>query len=160
MHWQRQHATGELGLAEPMARRYGPDDQCEADECASRPRWGGLCDFHSDRKRRGVDLGLPPLKAPNGSGHHRPDGYIVDRLPAHPLANRKGEVLRHRVVLFDSIGPGVHPCHWCSTPVEWTALGLVAGALVVDHVDWDTSNNERGNLVPSCHPCNSERRAP
>lgn len=157
MHWQRAHAGKPVGDPEPLHRTYDEGSSCIINYCPSRPRWSGLCSFHAERRRRGLPLDAPPMKAPAGTGYVRPDGYIVDRMPGHPLANASGEVLRHRAVLFGTIGPGEHPCHWCDQPVEWTSLGLIAGALVVDHVDWDTTNNDPANLVPSCHPCNSGR---
>jgi hypothetical protein len=40
--------------------------------------------------------------------------------------------------------------------VEWT-YGLPDGALVVDHLDDDPTNNDPHNLVPSCFVCNIKR---
>lgn len=78
--------------------------------------------------------------------------------PGHPLAGTSGWILLHRKLLFERIGPGWHPCHWCGEPVEWrTGVKPFKGSLVVDHVDHDTLNNEPGNLVPSCNPCNGHR---
>lgn len=79
----------------------------------------------------------------------------ISRL-GHPLANDKGQVTVHRVVLYDRIGPGAHPCHWCQRPVTW-GRGVADGVLVTDHVDGDEQNNDPRNLVPSCHRCNIRR---
>lgn len=65
-----------------------------------------------------------------------------------------------RVRLYDKIGPGVHPCHWCETPIEWI-IGIGVrdpDALLVDHLDHDPTNDDPDNLVPSCNSCNSHRR--
>src|SRR5689334_2898842 len=35
----------------------------------------------------------------------------------HPLADGQGRVSLYRCVLYDKIGPGTHPCHWCQNPV-------------------------------------------
>lgn len=76
----------------------------------------------------------------------------------HPLSYVGGQVAEHRRVLFDSIGPGAHPCHWCQTEVTWQVKQYNRrGNLVVDHVDGDRWNNALENLVPSCGRCNSRR---
>jgi len=80
-----------------------------------------------------------------------PGQYVFITYPGHPLAGRKGRVALHRVVLFSKIGPGKHKCHWCGKEVSW------ARGLQVDHLDWDKSNNDPNNLVPSCGHCNIDR---
>lgn len=82
--------------------------------------------------------------------------------PQHPLARKTdGRVFVHRKVLYDAIGPGQHPCHWCGTTVEWRLRNVTsAGGLVVDHIDRDRRNNDLSNLVPSCHGCNARRDHP
>lgn len=81
-------------------------------------------------------------------------GYVLIRKPDHPLAQRAGWVFEHRVVLFGSIGPGPHPCHWCQTTVDWFAL---TNFLVVDHLNEVRDDNRIDNLVPSCSGCNTRR---
>lgn len=72
-------------------------------------------------------------------------------LPTHPLATKNGKVSVSRMVLFDKIGPVGAPCHWCHDPLLWS------GDLVADHLDSDPTNNDAGNLVPSCRGCNANR---
>jgi hypothetical protein len=86
-------------------------------------------------------------------------GYIMIRVPGHPLETACGLVGEHRVVLYDAIGPGPHPCHWCGQPVDWVSdgVGVPRGSLVTDHVDNNVRNNDPSNLVPSCGPCNGVR---
>lgn len=84
--------------------------------------------------------------------------YIKVWAPDHPLRGKRGEVFQHRMVLYDEIGPGWHPCHWCGVEVEWRVRGRgvpTTGELSVDHLDGDKQNNEPGNLVPCCRPCNT-----
>lgn len=81
-------------------------------------------------------------------------------LPDHPIAPKGGRVLIHRVLLYDSIGAGTHPCHWCGKEVTWVVRGKSETSptdLVVDHVDGNRKNNALKNLVPSCHRCNTTR---
>jgi hypothetical protein len=82
-------------------------------------------------------------------------GYAALAQVSHPTAGSNGHTYLHRKVLYDAIGPGDHPCHWCETIVEWFAKG--ERKLVVDHLDNDKLNNERSNLVASCHRCNATR---
>lgn len=85
-------------------------------------------------------------------------GARMRRVPGHPLAPPSGVVAVHRLVLFDKIGPGPHPCEWCGIPVDWMPGEWTnPGALVADHLDWDTHNNDPANLVPSCRVCNAHR---
>lgn len=69
------------------------------------------------------------------------------------------------MVLFDAIGPGEHPCHWCGWPVSWDVVYRAGSdvlaerweALIADHLDGDRANNDPANLVPSCPYDNSNR---
>lgn len=84
------------------------------------------------------------------------------RAPGHPLAGVTDLVSEARAALFDSIGWGPHPCHWCSTAVDWKVVRKGqstngASALVADHVDNDPLNDALENLVPSCQVCNGSR---
>lgn len=77
----------------------------------------------------------------------------------HPIAPPSGIVPVARLVLWDKIGPGPHPCHWCGKAIRWTPGDPYApDALVADHLDWDATNDAPENLVPSCGPCNGHRR--
>ena len=85
-----------------------------------------------------------------------PKGYVVlSGQHGHPLANYRGRLREHRKVLYDHIGSGEHCCYWCGVQVNWED-----GSLATDHLDWDVSNNDLSNLVPTCYPCNSSRKNP
>ena len=114
-----------------------------------------MCPSHSEQFRTHGDP-LVRVRASPGSGTTRKDGYRQLHVTGHPLADGRGLVLEHRVVLFGKIGPGEHACHWCSAPVAWEP-GITGTSLIADHLDADRGNNAPGNLVPSCNPCNVRR---
>lgn len=76
----------------------------------------------------------------------------------HPIAPPSGTVAVARLVLYDKIGPGRHPCHWCGDPIEWLTGQSQPGAIFADHVDFDPANDDPSNLVPSCNVCNAHRQ--
>ena len=97
--------------------------------CSAKGRWGWV-----DEKSRSS----------------RP--YKVKRFPNHRLAPKSGNVPIHRIILFEAIGPGKHPCHHCGKTVTWSE------SLHVDHLDRNPANNSPENLAPSCIRCNGSVR--
>jgi hypothetical protein len=86
------------------------------------------------------------------------DGYWhLSGMQAHPLSKRTGVVAEHRMVLYDSIGPGPHSCHWGCGKAELTWDGPYQNKLTADHINGNKHDNRPENLVPSCHVCNSCR---
>lgn len=88
------------------------------------------------------------------------NGYEVLYQPDHPVSTHSGRVLRHRVLIYDLIGPGWHSCTHCGIDVTWDTRPPESQALVIDHLDWNRSNNGLSNLVVSCNPCNIKRKKP
>jgi hypothetical protein len=85
-------------------------------------------------------------------------GQRMRRAPGHPIAPPSGTVAVCRLVLYEKIGPGMHPCHWCQKPISWMpGAGLDGDAIIADHLDWNIHNNDPRNLVPSCNMCNAHR---
>lgn len=114
------------------------------------------CNRHYFQLYRNGAMGVDKSRAGRTWAHSH--GYSI-RTADHPLALRRkdGAVYVHRLVLWEMLGPGSHPCHWCGNPVTWAVSHPAPGALEVDHVDGDKGNNASANLVPSCHGCNTRR---
>lgn len=94
--------------------------------------------------------------------------YRSRRVPvSHPLAvvnsslsldGTTVHVRTHRLVLWDKIGPGPHPCHWCGRELVWRPGEHAGGnTLTVDHVNGDPKDNTPSNLVAACQACNVTR---
>lgn len=128
--------------------------QCVAAECGKPSAMREFCWEHGERLKKYGSLERPetPSRRTNNLG------YILVKAPGHVLVGHQGWVFEHRIVLHETIGPGVHACHWCGRSVSWDySYPRDLDALVVDHLDEDRQNNEPDNLVPSCSPCNVAR---
>lgn len=97
--------------------------------------------------------------ATNLSTVRRVGKYKITELPNHPVAAPCGKAYVHRVVLYDAIGGGAHPCHWCQMPVTWDLPSTDPLGLQVDHLNNTRDDNRIENLVPSCLDCNVGRGA-
>jgi len=122
----------------------------------------GLCKAHHGRlQRRGSPgkSGIRAYRSPRRTRSSRRtknnrSGYIYLQSYGHPLAQASGQVMEHRAVLYDAIGPdqGRHCCWWCLRPVYWFA-DPGQQRLTVDHVNGVRDDNRLLNLVPSCYRC-------
>jgi len=130
---------------------------CTVPECDKPTRSPGSewCAMHYHRWYRHGDVN----RSARTSGVSVSQGrrYRLLELPGHPLAKASHKVWEHQVVLYGSIGPGSHPCHWCGSTVRWEAAKGEADRLVVDHLNAIGDDNRIDNLVPSCATCNSAR---
>ena len=117
----------------------------------------GLCVMHYARLSRHGDPGpAGRIRGPRGAGHVNEYGYRILADATHPLAGAQGKVYEHRAVLYAELGDGPIVCHWCARSLTWS--GPADSRVNVDHLDWDTLNNDPTNLVPSCLDCNTKRR--
>jgi hypothetical protein len=127
---------------------------CSTPNCGKRAvRVGdGLCEAcYGVRRRTGGVERRPRLMVRHVAG-----GYV--RVPAagHPTAASDGWSMEHRVILYDAIGPGPHPCYWCGKGLaSWTGRE----GIIVDHLNEDKGDNRLENLLPTCNDCNRARGA-
>jgi hypothetical protein len=139
---------------DPLVDKQHRKGACKIDGCGKPHSSLGWCTQHYTRWVRHGD---PLVTHPNARYSDR--RYRRIKRPSHPLACRDGTVALHRFVLYEAIGPGAHPCQWCSMLVAWEkSYPQDPDALVVDHLDWNRANNALTNLVPSCSPCNTGRQ--
>src|SRR5216683_373496 len=124
---------------------------CSVFGCPNSARSGKrkICGKHTRRLRLYGEVGVAGyatnwMPIPDG------DGYIIERIPTHPLAGRRGYVRQHRRVLYDKLGPGPQECWRCGDFITWDTLAA-------DHIDGNKANNSEENLVASCNLCNTLR---
>jgi 5-methylcytosine-specific restriction endonuclease McrA len=131
---------------------------CSVDGCDKPPRSSGtrhgvlICKMHYHRQYRHGSVDAVATNLRTGPGRR----YRRVYLPNHPLRNKYGQVYVHRQVLYDTIGPGPHECHWCGALVNWAAKGA-PDELQPDHVNGLGDDNRPENLVPACRACNTTR---
>ena len=131
---------------------------CAVATCQRPPHKGRHCSMHAERlRRKGHVGGVEPIRRPNLAGSLTNAGYFTLTGVKHPLAGAQGKLLVNRLVLFEKIGPGGHPCHWCGRPLVWRKGRVKADSILADHLDEDRTNNEPDNLVAACNACNTTR---
>lgn len=152
-HYHRLLRYGDPTGRPPTPLRR-PPPLCAIEGCGRLTHARGWCRAHYARWRATGDVGAD---RPIIDGTSPIKGYRWMTARGHPLAHADGRVREHRYVLYECIGPGEHPCHWCGAVVSWAVVFPAVGALVTDHLNWDRSDNRPENIVASCGPCNSHR---
>lgn len=91
-------------------------------------------------------------------GPDRRPRRLMAMRPGHPLAGSRGLVLKYRMIVYDAIGPGPHPCRWCGRLLEWR-YGLVPDAIVRDDELFITNSKGRVRCVENvCLECGAPCR--
>lgn len=155
MHYYRWKRTGDPELVVFPKSETG---LCTFDGCEGKHLAGGYCVTHYTRFKRHGDPATVNRTGRVARAGHRTmmaNGYVSVYNPTHPIATKSGNVLEHRIVLYEKIGSGTHPCHHCGRMVTWMAP--IPDRLETDHLDFDRANNHPANVVPSCFGCNSHR---
>lgn len=150
LHYERNRRNGSPHRA---IRKHNP---CGAEGCTklARSRSATLCPMHYHRLyRHGSTETVSSAGVVSVSNGRR---YKTKYRPHHPLASKRGIVYEHRMVLYDAIGEGPHPCHYCGIELNWVARGE-PGELQPDHVNNMGDDNRIENLVPCCRSCNTAR---
>mgnify|MGYP003589876921 CR=1 FL=1 len=110
---------------------------------------------HTEETRQKMSasrLGMYRGVAATGHYYHAEGYRYLTGRHDHPLASH-GAIAEHRMVLYDAIGPGPHPCNWCGELVGWGGRD----GIHADHLNGDALDNSPENLVPSCNSCNHRR---
>lgn len=144
------------GSVEEREHAFSQWSLCSVEGCdkPARSPGGKMCEMHYYRVRRTGSTEIDTERKGYTLTSH---GYISVYDKEHPLSF-KGRVYEHRKILFDKIGWGPHPCYWCGAKVDWKPGEKTSkGSLVVDHLNGNKKDNSAGNLIPSCHRCNSMR---
>lgn len=130
--------------------------KCVVDECQNKPRSNRaeLCPKHYHRMYRHGSL--EKVASGVASPFKQARSYRQVFRPGHPIAGKGGRMYEHRFVLYETIGPGTHACHWCGTDVTWGFKGD-PDPLIVDHLNGVEHDNRAENLVASCYGCNTGR---
>lgn len=146
-HYCRNRKYGTPHFTKYMRDHSG---MCSVPGCTSPYSGAGYCATHYSRYwKHGDPGGAERMRRADGLGTLRKDGYIKLHKKGHPLADRAEFVFEHRMVLYEKIGPGTHPCFHCGKLVEWKV------SLIVDHLNRNRSDNRAENLVASCSKCNA-----
>lgn len=132
---------------------------CTLPECdkPSRSNVPNLCPMHYHRAYRHGDVHKVAHKSGVTASHGRQ--YKRKTAKGHPAADANGIGYVHRIVLWDAIGPGEHPCYHCKRVVSWDNGKGHPDVLQVDHLNNHGDDNRPENLVPSCIECNTARGA-
>jgi len=120
------------------------EKKCSVENWQRKHCGHGFCQLHLRRKKKNIPLDFEKPKLAKKR-------YKLKYKPTHPLCDKLGRVLEHRMVLYDDVFGSNLPCFWCGKELYWKKN------LCVDHLNHDRHDNRLKNLVPSCNSCNAGR---
>lgn len=130
---------------------------CTIEGCGKEARTGNAayCPMHYHRWYRHGD----PHKtyASSGITVRKSRRYRRTYRPGHPVADRRGNAYKHRVIYYDHVAGHDPQCAWCGKQLEWSATTGQPTMVHVDHINGDILNNNIDNLTASCPRCNPDR---
>lgn len=103
-HYRRKRVLGDLATDKPI-RGYAPGNACQVAGCEKAVAAHGVCGTHYARLRRWGD----PEAYYEPKGHVNRAGYRLAYAPDHPMAQRNGHVLEHRLVMALALGRSLEP---------------------------------------------------
>jgi hypothetical protein len=150
-HYARWLRHGDVLGGRAAPRRRGGATECIVEGC-DKPRSGlnAECGMHKSRKERhGTYEAPPPITLTDGTRVVDSRGYVRVKLSTHPMANHRGYVPEHRLVMAQHLGrslsadESVHHVNGVKTDnrIEnlelWVGVGAQpSGQRVVDLVTW------------------------
>ncbi len=137
-------------------------ETCTYTGCEGVARTRGWCALHYARWKKHKDpsvvlLHVTPFTGAAEGTRLRIKAYWRVKIPNHPMADKKGWVIEHRMLMYDRFGPGPHPCWCCCEELKWEPFARGAstkGKIVINHLNEDGHDNRMKNLVFSCVECN------
>lgn len=162
--WCGKHYGRWIAHGDPLTTlNKGPNrEECSVSGCTRVQHCRGLCERHYTRIRKtGSYEAVFGSTKEVGTIRVIAKGYVQIKVPGHPTAYKPtGWALLHRKLMWDAFGEGPHPCWGCGKSLEWSSSGdyqsSYSSALVVNHLNEDTSDNTLKNLTFSCNQCNRQ----
>lgn len=103
-HYRRKRIDGDVQPGKKV-RTHAPGKTCRGADCSAAVTAHGLCPAHYARFRRWGD----PDARYEPQGHVTKAGYRMAYAPDHPMAQRNGHILEHRLVMALHLGRSLLP---------------------------------------------------
>ena len=111
-HYSRWRKTGSVEQVKPNRGTSATKERCHQDGgCGRQVHARGMCRMHYFRwyRSEGVKQDLTVAKLADGGEYVRADGYRMVMMRDHPMANSKGYVVKHRMLMAEHLGRPLLP---------------------------------------------------